>query len=121
PRRRPRRIAGQRRRRGRRRPGGADPMNGEDAAKVGAGVPTVSGGSGADPSESKVTPGSKTSEERRRRRREYEPTRADIHHHLVDAEGMMDRDVTPVDEWRLIEAKPGGIPLGVAETLFAQS
>lgn len=96
-------------------------MNGEDAAKVGAGVPTVSGGSGADPSESKVTPGSKTSEERRRRRREFEPTRADIHHHLVDAEGMMDRDVTPVDEWRLIEAKPGGIPLGVAETLFAQS
>ncbi|MEJ5918970.1 MULTISPECIES: glycoside hydrolase family 65 protein [unclassified Corynebacterium] len=31
----------------------------------------------------------------------------------------MDRDVTPVDEWRLVETKPGGMPLGLSETLFA--
>lgn len=95
--------------------------SGKDAAKIAAGMPATPGDAGADPSQSGVTPGTRTSEERRRRRREFEPTRADIHHHLVDAEGMMDRDVTPVDEWRLVEARPGGIPLGVSETLFALS
>lgn len=58
---------------------------------------------------------------RRKARRNFPPARADRHHHLVDAEGLMDREVTPVDEWRLIEAKPQGLPLGVAETLFALS
>lgn len=64
---------------------------------------------------------SKTSAERRRARRDFPAGRADSHHHLVDAEGLMNRDVTPVDEWRLVETSPNGMPLGVAETLFAQS
>lgn len=58
---------------------------------------------------------------RRKARRNFPADRADKHHHLLDAEGLMDRDVTPVDEWRLIEAKPEGLPLGLAETLFALS
>ncbi|MFD5868348.1 glycoside hydrolase family 65 protein [Corynebacterium sp. NPDC060344] len=95
--------------------------SGKGAAQIAAGMPATADVPGADPSASGVAPGSRTSEERRRKRREFEPTRADIHHHLVDAEGLMDRDVTPVDEWRLVEAKPGGVPLGVAETLFALS
>ena len=33
----------------------------------------------------------------------------------------MDRDITPVDEWRLIETKPNGLPLGLGETLVALS
>lgn len=85
---------------------------------------------GSDPSESIERAGrrdrvdedaSRAAEARRKRRREFEPTRADIHHHLIDAEGLMDRDVNPVDEWRLVEAKPHGMPLGLSETLFAVS
>lgn len=64
---------------------------------------------------------SRTSEERRRARRDFPAGRADSHHHLVDAEGLMNRDVTPVDEWRLTETTPHGLPLGLAETLFALS
>ncbi len=64
---------------------------------------------------------SKAREERRRRRRDFEPNRADLHHHLVDAKGLMDRDITPVDPWRLRETKANGLPLGLAETLFAIS
>ena len=58
---------------------------------------------------------------RRKQRRNFPAGRADKHHHLVNAEGLMDRDITPVDEWRLIEAKPNGLPLGLGETLFALS
>ncbi|WP_448851989.1 glycoside hydrolase family 65 protein [Corynebacterium sp. 335C] len=64
---------------------------------------------------------SNTSERRRRARRDFPAGRADSHHHLVDAEGLMNRDVTPADEWRLTEAVPQGLPLGLAETLFALS
>lgn len=58
---------------------------------------------------------------RRKQRRNFPAGRADKHHHLVNAEGLMDRDITPVDEWRLIETKPNGLPLGLGETLFALS
>ncbi|MDK8507034.1 MAG: glycosyl hydrolase family 65 protein [Corynebacterium amycolatum] len=58
---------------------------------------------------------------RRKQRRNFPADRADKHHHLVNAEGLMDRDITPVDEWRLIETKPNGLPLGLGETLFALS
>lgn len=93
----------------------------KDSATITADTTDAAADANTGSSQSETTPTSRASEERRRRRREFEPTRADIHHHHVDAEGLMDRDITPVDEWRLIETKPGGLPLGVSETLFALS
>ena len=58
---------------------------------------------------------------RRKKRRNFPVGRADKHHHLVDASGLLDRDLMPVDEWRLVETRPNGIMLGLAETLFALS
>ncbi|WP_084210162.1 glycoside hydrolase family 65 protein [Corynebacterium sphenisci] len=64
---------------------------------------------------------SATSAARRRARRDFPVSRADVHHHGIDAESLLDRATMPVDEWRLIESRPEGIPLGVSETLFALS
>ncbi len=59
-----------------------------------------------------------TSEQRRRARRDFPAGRADVHHVGLDYSALMNRDVTPVDEWRLVETSPQGMPIGVSETLF---
>lgn len=65
--------------------------------------------------------GSTSSPIRRKNRRSFDPGRADKHHHMVDAESLMDRDNNPIDEWRLVETRPHAMPLGLSETLFALS
>ena len=61
---------------------------------------------------------SETSEQRRRARRDFPAGRADVHHVGLDYSALMNRDVTPVDEWRLVETSPQGLPIGLSETLF---
>ena len=54
----------------------------KDSATITADAIDAAVGANTGSSQSETTPRSRASEERRRRRREFEPTRADIHHHL---------------------------------------
>ncbi len=47
--------------------------------------------------------------------------RADKHHHYIDPMTLMDRENNPINEWGLVETKPGRMDLGVSETIFALS